>query len=263
MEFIQVTTQHGIAAITLNRPEKSNALHGPLIHEVLQTLKKLAAHEETKVLILHGNGDHFCSGGDIAWMQSVAADIDSRNYTDAQLLADLLFQLYSFPKPTIVLAHGATLGGGLGLLAAADIGIGAKGSVFGFTEVKIGITPSMISPYIISAIGARMASYYFLSGERFDVEEAKRIHLIHEITKNENLLESGFDFAKKLLQNSPFAMRAAKQLIRGVSKTPISEKLAQQTAEHLAEIRATNEAQEGLKAFLEKRKPKWIENISS
>lgn len=256
-EFLLSSEANGIATITLNRPDKRNAMHGPLVSELLQELSK-RAEDETRVLIIRGNGENFCAGGDISWMQKIATGKDDDNYDDAQLLADLLYQLYCFPKPTIVLAHGATLGGGLGLLVAADIAIAAKNASFGLPEVKIGLTPSMISPYMIAAIGERAARYYFLTGDRFDAETAYRLGLVHQVTEGDALLSSGVTIAQTILQNSPNALRSAKRLIRFVSQENISEQLAQKTAEHLAELRTTSEAQEGLKAFLEKRKPAWV-----
>ena len=255
-EFIIVSLTDGIASVALNRPEKRNAMHGPLIKELSQILKKLAT-DNSHLLIIHGKGEHFCAGGDIDWMKKMATSSETENYDDAQALADLLYQLYTFPKPTIVLAQGATLGGGLGLLAAADIAIAAKNTVFGLPEVKVGLTPSIISPYVIAAIGERMAHYYFLTGERFGVEIAYQMNLIHQIAEDDALTSSGMTVAQKLLQNSPHALKIAKQLIRHVAKEEINEPLVQKTAEHLAELRTTPEAQEGLKAFLEKRLPKW------
>jgi methylglutaconyl-CoA hydratase len=255
-DLVIVSESDRIATVTLNRPEKRNAMHGPLIAELQKVLGILAA-DSSRILIINGNGENFCAGGDIAWMQQIAAGSEDQNYDDAQSLADLLYQLYTFPKPTLVLAHGATLGGGLGLLAAADIAIASKNASFGLPEVKIGITPSMISPYMISAIGERAAHYYFLTGERFNADVALRIGLIHQVTENEALLSTGMTVAQLILQNSPQALHSAKQLIRRVSKRAITEDLAQKTAEHLAELRATPEAQEGLRAFLEKRTPNW------
>lgn len=256
-EFLLLSQVNGMTTLALNRPDKRNAMHGPLVAELLHTLKRLAADEDTKVVILYGTGDNFCAGGDIGWMQTIAAGTQEENYEDAQLLADLLYYLYHFPKPTIVLAHGATLGGGLGLLAAADIAIAAKNAFFGLPEVKIGITPSVISPYILAAMGERAAHFYFLTGERFDAETAYRIGLIHQITEDEALMSAGVALAQRLLENSPQALREAKQLIHRVNRESISEQLAQKTAEHLAEMRVTTAAKEGLIAFLEKRKPKW------
>jgi methylglutaconyl-CoA hydratase len=257
MEFINISQADHISTITLNRPEKRNAMHGPLIAEVIHALKRFAA-DTSRILIINGNGDHFCAGGDIGWMQKMAAGSSGENDDDAQLLAEMLYQLYYFPKPTIVLAQGAILGGGLGLLAAADIAIAAKNAKFGLPEVKIGLTPSMISPYVIAAMGERLAHYYFLTGEQFDANEAYRIGLVHQMAEPEALESVGIALAQTLLKNSPQALRAAKELIRFVAKQNISEELAQKTSEHLAGLRATAEAQEGLKSFLEKRKPDWI-----
>jgi methylglutaconyl-CoA hydratase len=246
-----------MAIITLNRPDKRNAMHGPMILELLAALKLFADHP-SRVLLIHGNGENFCAGGDIAFMQKMAEESDDGNYADAKLLADMLYQLYLFPKPTIVLAHGATLGGGLGLLTAADIAIAANNASFGLPEVKIGLAPSMISPYVIAAMGERMAHYYFLTGERFSAEEAHRLGLIHRVVEAEALLSTGMMIAETLLENSPLALRSAKELIHAVAKHEMTAELAQKTAKHLAALRVTPEAQEGLHAFLEKRKPRWI-----
>lgn len=257
-EFVRVSHAERIATVTLNRPDKHNAMNGQVVAEISQALKALAL-DDSRVLMIHGNGENFCAGGDIAWMQKIAAGTEDENYDDAQALADMLFQLYMFPKPTIVLAHGATLGGGFGLLTAADIAIAATNAKFGLPEVKIGITPSIISPYAIAAIGERAAHYYFLTGERFGAEEALRLGLIHRVAEPDALMSVGISIAHTLLQNSPNALRSAKSLLRYVAKQKISDVLMQKTAEHLAEMRATPEAQEGLKSFQEKRAPKWDE----
>jgi len=257
MEFIKLAHSNEIATLTLNRPDKRNAMHGPMIMECQQALKSLAS-DTSRVLLITGQGENFCAGGDIGWMQKIAVGSQADNYNDAELLADLLYQLYTFPKPTIVLAQGATLGGGLGLLSAADIAIAAKSASFGLPEVKIGLTPSMISPYVIASLGERFAHYYFLTGERFAADEAYRLGLVQKITADEDLQSVGRSLAETVLQNSPRALLAAKQLIRMVSSQKITAELAQKTSEHLAELRATREAQEGLQAFLEKRKPRWV-----
>lgn len=259
-QFMLVEKANHVATITLNRPEKRNALHAPLIQEIISALSLLAHDDETRVLILRGNGDHFCAGGDIAWMQHIASASPDENYKDAQILADLLFQLYSFPKPTMVLAHGATVGGGLGILSACDIAIAAQGASFALPEVKLGITPSMISPYVIAAIGERAAHYYFLTGEKFQEEEALRLGLIHRVCALDALNSVGAMLAQTLLKNSPAALKSAKQLIRHVAHEKVNEALSQKTAEHLANLRATAEGQEGLHAFLEKREPNWTIN---
>lgn len=255
-EFIKVSRSDAIGVIALSRPDKRNAMHGPMITELLRAIKILA-DDDSRLLLIHGEGEHFCAGGDIAWMQQIALGSDDQNYDDAQALADLLYAIYTFPKPSLVMAHGMTLGGGMGLLAAADIAIASRNAAFGLPEVKIGLTPSMISPYVIAAIGVRASHYYFLTGERFGVEEAFRLGLIHQLSETDALMSTGMSIAQTLLMNSPQALRNAKQLIRRVSQEKISAELAQKTAEHLAELRATPEAQEGLHAFLEKRSPRW------
>lgn len=255
MEFIEVSETDGIAIIALNRPEKRNAMHGPLISEFLAALKILAG-KKPRVLLIHGKGENFCAGGDIAWMQKIAEGPQDKNYDDAQLLADLLYQLYVFPTPTIVLAQGAVLGGGMGLAAAADMVVASREASFGFPEVKIGLAPSIVSPYIIAAIGARQARYYFLTGEKFGAEKALHLGLIHQITEEEALMSTGISLAHTLMQNRPHALFAAKQLIAYVASEKINEDLAQKTAQHLAELRITPEAQAGLKAFIEKSRLK-------
>lgn len=252
------STAAGISAITLNRPEKRNALNGELITQLSQTLTHLASDDNTRVVLINGNGQHFCAGADIGWMQDIIAKQSyDANYDDAQALADVLYQLYSFPKPTIVLAHGTTLGGGMGLIAACDIAFAASDATFGFPEVKIGMAPSTVSPYVIAAIGERAAYYYFITGERFNAEEAYRIGLVHRHIKQDVLMSVGMTLAQDLLHNGPKAMLVAKQLIRAVAKEKITEILAQKTAQHLSEVRSSAEAKEGLQAFLEKRSPKW------
>lgn len=258
-EFVLVAKTNGVTTVTLNRPDKRNAMNGHFIKELLHVLHSLRDDHETRILMICGNGEHFCAGADIQWMQTLAESSLEANEDDAQLLADLMYGLYAFPKPTIVLAQGATMGGGLGLLAACDIAVGANNAMFGFSEVKIGIAPSTISPYVIAAIGERAAHYYFLTGERFNADEAMRIGLLHRVVAAEALLETGKTIANTLLQNSPQALTAAKQLIRYVAKQKITEELGQKTAEHLANLRSSNEALEGLRAFVEKRAPMWVE----
>lgn len=256
-EYILVSETNGIATITLNRPIKRNAMNADMVRELLQAIKKLSGEKEVRVLLINGNGENFCAGGDIDNMRKMAIASDDENYDDAQLLADLLYQLYCFPHPTIALVHGATMGGGMGLVCACDIALAANNAMFGFPEVKLGITPSMISPYVISAMGERAAHYYFLTGEKFTAEIALGLGLVHQVTDNETLLNSGQALAELILNNSPNALMTAKQLIRHISKEKITPALAQKTAEHLATLRTSEQAKEGLNAFLEKRKPTW------
>lgn len=249
--------ENNIATLTFNRPEKRNALNGEMIAEFLKILAELKENKNVGLLLITATGEHFCAGADLDWMLKISQLSATENYDDAQQLADLLHQLYFFPKPSIALVQGAVMGGGLGLLSACDIAFAAKNSVFCFSEVKIGLAPSMISPYVIAAIGERHAHYYFLTAERFDANEAYRIGLIQQICENTNLLSEGLKLAKRILQNSPHALSETKQLLRYVSKEKISAPLAQKTAEHLANLRGSPDAQEGLQAFLQKRNPQW------
>lgn len=256
-ENIVVTVSDNIATILLNRAEKRNAMHGPLIKEMIQALQALAEDKAVQVLMIRGTGQHFCAGADIAWMKQIAAGSYSDNYDDAQLLADFLFNLYHFPKPTIALVHGATMGGGLGIVAACDIALAAKNASFAFSEVKIGIAPCIISPYVIAAIGERQAHYYFLTGDRFDALQGERMNFLHQVVENDDLLTRGIALAKILQKNGPHALTAVKRLIRQVTKEKITTELSQKTAEYLANLRSSPEGEEGLRAFLEKRTPVW------
>lgn len=258
-QHLLVKKEKGLAVVTFNRIEKRNAMNGEMIREISTVLRQLAEDESVNVLMINGNGEHFCAGADINWMKAVGTLSAEENQRDAEVLADMLFQLHQFPKPTIALVHGAVLGGGMGITAACDMSLAAQTSSFGFPEVKMGIAPSTISPYVISAIGERASHYYFLTGIRFDAQEAHRIGLVHQIIEDAALYQTGHALAQTLLQNGPQALTAVKQLIRRVSKEKITRELGKITAKHLAELRISPEAQEGLKAFLEKRTPAWIQ----
>lgn len=257
-QYLLVTREKGLAIVTFNRPEKRNAMNADMIKEISDVLHVLANDKAVTVVIINGNGEHFCAGADINWMKAIGTYSPKENQRDAEVLATLLYQLYSFPKPTIALAHGAVLGGGMGIVSACDIALSAKNASFGFPEVKMGIAPSTISPYVMAAIGERAAHYYFLTGIRFGADEAVRIGLIHQTTEDADLYKVGHALALTLLQNGPQALISIKHLIHGVANEKITPKLSKLTAQHLADIRTSPEAQEGLKAFLEKRSPQWI-----
>lgn len=258
-QYLMLTREKGLAMLILNRPDKRNAMNGDMIQELDQALQQLATDDSIKVLMIKGNGEHFCAGADISWMKTVGTLSMEENQRDAQALADLLFRLYEFPKPTIAIAHGTVLGGGMGILSVCDIAIAADNCMFGFPESKIGIAPSTISPYVMAAIGARAAQYYFLTGIRFGADEAARIGLVHQVCEQKSLYQTGQSLAQTLLQNGPEALCSIKQLIHHVANEKIAPALGSYTASHLATLRTSQEAQEGLKAFLEKRAPQWIE----
>lgn len=254
---ILVSQSDNIATITLDRPEKRNALDNVIVHDLVTALKKLALDKKVGVLIIKANGDHFCAGADISWMQKIAQSTTEENQQDALQLAMLMHSIHTFPKPVIVLTQGTTLGGGLGIVAACDIAIAAENASFSFSEVKIGIAPSVVSPYVIAAMGERAARYYFLTAEKFDAYEARRIGFIHQIVDLGALNNKGMSLANELLKHSPAALAETKKLVSRVAREKMSDHLIQFTAEHLATVRTQPDAKEGLKAFLEKRLPTW------
>lgn len=257
-DFLLTTKcEQGVGIITLNRVAKRNAMNGPMVSALRDAFKSYAQDPAIKVVLLTGAGEHFCAGGDIQWMCEMATLSYDENYTDALMLADLMYELYIYRKPTVVLAHGITLGGGLGLLATCDIALGADNAQFGFAEVNIGLTPSTISPYVVRAMGERAARYYFLTGERFNATIAERTGILHAIVPAADLYDHGLTLAKQLAQQSSQAMMAAKKLVRAVAAETITMHTIQMTADHLAKQRASTDAQEGLKAFIEKRSPRW------
>jgi methylglutaconyl-CoA hydratase len=256
-DTILLATIDDISVLTLNRPDKCNAMNEILIADFIKALDYIVA-QKTKVLIVTANGNHFCSGADIQLMQKMAASSHEANATDARQLATLLKKLYLLTIPTIALLKGFTLGGGLGLAACCDIAIAADNTTFGFSEAKLGLTPSVISPYILSAIGERATRYYYLTAQRFGVEEAYRLGLIHQIVTPDTLESTGVILATEMLQNSPHALLEAKKLIHHVVSNAHSDKLTDFTVEHLAMMRKTPQAAEGLQAFLDKRPPKWV-----
>jgi methylglutaconyl-CoA hydratase len=256
-QVVLTIPKKGIALITLNRPEKRNALNGPLIHEWFAILQNVAEDKNIFIVLLNGNGEHFCAGADIAWMQKMAQCTHDENVQEAIQLAMLLQTIHTFPKPVIGLIQGAAMGGGLGVMACCDIVIAAENATFCFSEAKIGLTPSVISPYVISVIGERAARYYFLTADKFNAENAKKLNLVQRIVPLAQLNSEGLSLAETLLKNSPYSLVEGKKIIKQVVSQPISAKLIQMTAEHLAMMRSSSDAKEGLEAFLEKRAPIW------
>lgn len=250
--------KNGVATVTINRPEKHNAFDEHVIAELTDSFAQLAGNEQVRVMVLRSAGRNFCAGADLDWMKRMAAYSRKENVKDANALAGMLYQLNYLPIPTIARVQGAALGGGAGLVCCCDIVIAANDATFALSEVKFGLLPATISPYVIASIGAKSARRYFLTAERFDADTAKTIGMVSEIMAEEELDEKISSLITTILNNGPNAVRAAKQLIFDVDKQAITRELMQTTSERIADIRASEEGREGLSAFLEKRKPFWI-----
>lgn len=251
--------ERGVATLTLNRPQLHNAFDDLLIGDLLRRLAEVEADPRIRVLVLRAAGRSFSAGADLNWMQRMAGYSRDENHRDALQLAALMAKLNRLAKPTIALVQGAAFGGGVGLVACCDIAIAAERAVFALTEVRLGLLPAVISPYVIAAIGERAARRYFLTGQRFDATEAYRLGLLHQVVPEEQL-ESTLDrLLDELLKGSPKALTAAKSLIFAVAQRPASDELIADTAERITDIRASEEGREGVAAFLEKRAPAWLE----
>lgn len=257
-QLLTTIDELGRATLTLNRPEVHNAFDDALIAEMTATLKQLAADPQVRLVILAATGKSFSAGADLGWMRRMADYSHAENLADAMALAELMRTLNELPKPTLALVQGAAFGGGVGLVAACDIVLAAPGAKFCLSEVKLGLIPAVISPYVVAAIGARAARRYSISAERFDAERALQLGLVHEIVPAEALATEADQLSRLLLQNGPQAMAAAKRLVADISQSPLNAELVADTAERISVTRASEEGREGLSAFLEKRRPDWV-----
>jgi methylglutaconyl-CoA hydratase len=256
-QSLEIETKERVATVWMNRPRTHNAFDETLIGELTQAFETLARDAAVRVVVLAGRGKSFSAGADLDWMRRAAGYDAEGNRSDARALADMYRAIHRLPKPTIARVHGAALGGGVGLTAVCDIAVAAREASFGTTEVKLGIIPAVISPYVIEAIGARQAQRHFLTGERFDADAAHRAGLVHVVCAAEEIDRVIADLARALCANGPGALAAAKSLVRRVAGRPIDDALIADTVERIAAVRTTAEAQEGIGAFLEKRKPRW------
>lgn len=249
----------GVVRVTLNRPEVHNAFDDALIAELTAVFKGIASDRSAKAALLTGSGKSFSAGADLNWMKRMAGYSHEENLADANSLADLMQAMNSLPVPLIGLVQGAAYGGGVGLVACCDIAIGTERAAFCLSEVKLGLIPAVISPYVIAAIGERAARRYFLTAEVINSAEALHIGLLHEVVADEAALAlRGEALLDVLLKNGPKSVAAAKELIASVAGRPVDAGLIAATAERIAAQRASSEGKEGVTAFLEKRKPCWI-----
>lgn len=250
----------GVAQLIINRPEVHNAFDDNVIEQLISKLEACDEDSEIRVLVLRSNGKNFSAGADLAWMKRMAQNSHEENIQDAGRLARLMEVLNNLSKPTIGLVQGAAYGGAVGLAACCDIVIAAESSQFCLSEVKIGLIPAVISPYVVRAIGERQSRRYFVTAEVFDARTAQQFGLVHEVVATPELLDDACKrFIKQLRLNSPQAMHAAKALIFAVSSKVIEPEVINDTARRIADIRVSEEGQEGLGAFLQKRKPNWIQ----
>ena len=248
-----------VGILTLNRGDRHNAFDETLIEEITQGLGELGANPEVRVVVLSAVGKSFCAGADLQWMQRAAGYTKEENLADAKKLAELMRTLNELKKPTVARIQGAAYGGGVGLVACCDIAIATFEAQFALTEVKLGLVPAVISPYVIGRIGAKYVRRYFLTAERFAASEAYRIGLVHEIVPDESGLDEAVgEIVDALLKNGPEAMAAAKQLIAAVGGRPVNADLIEFTARAITRQRASDEGKEGIDAFLSKRTPNWI-----
>lgn len=247
-----------IARVWMNRPAVHNALNQATIDELAETFLRLGEDPDVRVIVFSGRGKSFSAGGDIEYMKQQGAAPRETNLATARGLAEMFRIIATTPRPTIARVNGAAMGGGLGLVAACDIAVASSAAVFAASEVRLGLIPSTISPYVLRAIGARQASRLFQTGERIDAAHAQRIGLVHEIAAPDQLDSRVQWFIDALLLGAPGAQSASKNLIDAVAKRPITRELLEDTAVRIADRRADPEAFEGLSAFLEKRSPDWV-----
>ncbi|HYE39423.1 MAG TPA: enoyl-CoA hydratase/isomerase family protein [Ramlibacter sp.] len=258
MKHLQLQFERGVETVTLDRPDVRNAFNDEVIAELAAVFLELAKRPEVRCVVLAANGPAFCAGADLNWMKRIAGYSREENIEDASGLARMLEVLYRCPKPTIAKVHGDVYAGGVGLVAACDMAVAVEGANFCLSEVRLGLIPATISPYVIRAMGTRAAHRYFLTAERFGAAEAHRIGLVHEVVKAEDLTARVAGIAQALVQCGPDAVKACKKLLHDVAGHEITPGLVRRTVEGIADIRASDEGREGVQSFLGKRKPSWL-----
>jgi methylglutaconyl-CoA hydratase len=256
-ETIRVRVKHGVATITLTRPEVKNAFNEAMLDELLEAYGALESDPEVRVVVLTGEGDSFCAGADLNYMKHTANFTFDENFADAMKISNVMEKIHRLAKPTVARVNGYAIGGGAGLMAANDIVIASKKAVISLSEVKIGLVPACISPYVIMRAGPGACREFFLTGERMKAKKAHRLGLVNGVADEDELDEEIEEITKRLVSSGPEALRVCKDLLDNVSEMPLAE-AKEYTAKVIAEVRVSDEGQEGMTAFLEKRKPNWL-----
>ena len=255
---LDIAISHRVAVVWMARETVRNAFNESSIAELTETFTTLGADPDVRAIVLAGKGPAFCAGADLGWMKRMASFTHQENRADALKLATMLRTIYECPKPVVARVHGDAYAGGVGLVAACDIAVAAIGTDFCLSETKLGLIPATIGPYVIRAMGANAARRYFLTAERFDASEAFRLGLVHDLAPLEELDLRINALLGTLMQTSANAVSESKRLVRELADRPIDDAIVADTAERIASIRTSDDGREGVRAFLEKRKPRWV-----
>ncbi|HWP12713.1 MAG TPA: enoyl-CoA hydratase/isomerase family protein [Ramlibacter sp.] len=258
MKHLELRYDAGVATVALNRPEVRNAFNDEVIAELTAVFSELDDRAEVRCIVLAGNGPAFCAGADLNWMKRMAGYTRDENLADAAALANMLRTIYRCPKPTIARVQGDVYAGGMGLVAACDMAVSVDTAQYCLSEVKLGLIPATVGPYVIRAMGERAAHRYFLTAERFSAAEALRIGFVHEVVAADALDAKVAELAQALVQAGPAAVKACKALVQDVGGRNITQLLIDRTVQGIADIRVSDEGREGIQAFLGKRKPGWM-----
>jgi len=248
----------GVAWLTINRPDIHNAFDDALINRLIQAIDAVQVDPQIRAMVLAAKGKSFSAGADLNWMRRMADYSAKENLADAMQLAKLMERLNQLTKPTIARVQGAAFGGGVGLVACCDMAVASDKALFSLSEVRLGLIPAVISPYVVAAIGERSSRRYFITAERFSAAQALQMGLLHEVVEADQLDDAVEALLGEILKGGPEAQAAAKQLVADVAFEPINKALISETAQRITDIRASDEGKEGLNAFLQKRAPGWI-----
>ncbi len=255
---LKISVSNRVGLIKLNRPDVRNAFNDEVITEITQAFKDLSCRDDVRCIVLAAEGTAFCAGADLNWMRRMADFSREENLADAGKLAEMLRVIYECPKPTVARVQGDVVAGGMGLVACCDVAVSVDTAGYCLSEVKLGLIPATISPYVIRALGARASHRYFLTAERFSAQEALRLGFVHEVVSADQLDAKVSEITQALVKNSPNAVKVCKKLVQDVAGEEIGQPLIAKTVQGIADIRASEQGREGVSAFLEKRKPAWL-----